>query len=46
MDAKRSREIQTKTWMKNMRKDLAEKDMDLRVSLDTIKETEGGGDIL
>jgi len=35
---KRSRGRQTKTWMVNVRKDLSEKDMDLRTALDTISD--------
>jgi len=40
MYGKRSRGRQTNTWMDNVRQDLAEKDMDLRTTLDTIRDRE------
>ena len=38
MNGKKTRERQTKTWMDNVRQDLAEKDMDLRTAVDTIRD--------
>src|SRR6218665_114798 len=38
VDGKRSTGRQTKTLMENLRQDLAEKDMDLRTALDTIRD--------
>ena len=38
VEGTRSRGRQTKTWMENVRQDLAEKDMDMRTALDTIRD--------
>src|SRR6218665_602306 len=38
VDRKKSRGRQTKTWMDNVRQDLAEKDMDLITTLDIITD--------
>jgi len=38
VDGKKSGGRQTKTWMDSVTQDLAEKDMDLRTALDTIRD--------
>src|SRR5688572_32788648 len=38
MEGTQSQGRQTKMWMESVRQDLAEKDMDLRIALDTIRE--------